>query len=93
VQGELTHAATHLHARHGVPGWHCQMITVAYERTRGLRASNQSCTGGFQVSVSKAVTVMADKTDLPDAATVEDRRARWRAALQGLSAHLSRSER
>jgi hypothetical protein len=144
------------------------MITVAYERARGLRATNQSCTGGFQVSVSKAMpatvaevtdalgngrrraqwlaeadpelvraleaafkgrkartitvkdamnarlrypwngkaveiritgkpkggsTVVADNTDLPDASAVDDRRTRWRVALQGLSAHLSRFER
>ena len=150
-----------------MPGWHAQMITVAYERARGLRATNQSCTGGFQVSVSKAMkatvaevtdalgngrrraqwladadpeltraleaafkgpkartvtvkdamnarlrypwngkaveiritgkpkggsTIVADNTDLPDAAAVDDRRARWRVALLGLSAHLSRSE-
>ncbi len=161
-------SATHLYESHGVPGWHCQMITVAYERARGLRATNQSCTGGFQVSVSKTLkatvaevadslgnarrrgqwlaeadpelaraleaafkgpkartitvkdavnarlrypwdgkaveiritgkpkggsTVVADNTDLPDASSVEDRRTRWRAALEALSVHLSRSER
>lgn len=161
-----TASATHLYESHGVPGWHCQMITVAYEQARGLRATNQSCTGGFQVSVSKALkatvaevadslgnarrrgqwlaeadpelaraleaafkgpkartiavkdamnarlrypwdgkaveiritgkpkggsTLVADNTDLPDAPSVEDRRTRWRAALQALSVHLGGS--
>jgi hypothetical protein len=50
-----TDRAEHLHSVHGVPGWHAQGITVAYERARGLRQMNQSCTGGFQVTVSKTV--------------------------------------
>ena len=50
-----TAAATHLYEQHGVPGWHAQGITVAYERARGLREMNQSCTGTFQVNVSKTV--------------------------------------
>ena len=50
-----TAAASHLHSVHGVPGWHAQMISVAYERARGIRAVNQASTGGFQVSVSKTV--------------------------------------
>jgi hypothetical protein len=49
-----TAAARHLRDDLGVPGWHSQGITVAYERTRGLRAVNQA-SGGFQVSVSKMV--------------------------------------
>lgn len=31
------------------------MITVTWERARGLRQENQSCTGTFQVSVSRAI--------------------------------------
>jgi hypothetical protein len=54
--GEKGHtaAARHLRDDLGVPGWHSQGITVAYERTRGLRAVNQASTG-FQVAVSKMV--------------------------------------
>jgi hypothetical protein len=51
-----TAAASHLYEQHGVPGWHAQGITVAYERARGLREMNQSCTGTFQVNVSKTVS-------------------------------------
>jgi hypothetical protein len=159
-----TASAAHLNAAHGVPGWHAQMITVAYERARGRRAPNQASSGRFQVSVSKSVpgtvaevaaaigdarrraqwlraadralvgaldaalagenarrvtikkedygrlrypwdgaaveiflygkpkgrtSVVANNTDLPDAATVEERRRQWRAALDGLKAHLA----
>ena len=52
--GEATFAI-----EHGVPGWHSQGITVAYERARGLRAVNQASTG-FQVSVSKMVPADMD---------------------------------
>jgi hypothetical protein len=48
-------SARHLSEDHGVPDWHCQMITVEYERARGLRATNQTCDGDFQVSVSRTV--------------------------------------
>jgi len=48
-----TKAANHLHSDHGVPGWYSQGITVAYERTRGVRVMNQKCDGAFEVSVSK----------------------------------------
>jgi hypothetical protein len=48
-----TRAADHLYSEHGVPGWYCQGITVAYERERGVRVMNQRCDGVFEVSVSK----------------------------------------
>ncbi|HEX5720635.1 MAG TPA: DUF4287 domain-containing protein, partial [Thermoanaerobaculia bacterium] len=54
TQGHTAMAA-HLYNEHGIPGWHSQGITVAYERARGLREANQACTGKFQVSVSKTV--------------------------------------
>ena len=50
-----TAAARHLHEDHGVPGWYCQGITVAYERARGVRAMNQRCDGKFEVSASKVI--------------------------------------
>ena len=48
-----TRAAAHLYSEHGVPGWYCQGITVAYERARGVRGMNQRCDGAYEVSVSK----------------------------------------
>jgi hypothetical protein len=50
-----TALARHLSDDHGVPGWYCQGITVAYERARGARAVNQRCDGEYEVSVSKVV--------------------------------------
>lgn len=40
-----------------VGGWWSQMVTVGYEQARGLRATNQSCAGEWQVSSSKTVAV------------------------------------
>ncbi len=50
-----TKAAEYLYSEHKIQGWHAQMITVTWERRRGLRQENQSCTGTFQVSVSRSV--------------------------------------
>jgi hypothetical protein len=70
-----TASAAHLAHDHGVPSWHCQMVTVAYERERGLRAMNQSCAGDFQVNVSKVVAVsVAEVVELLRSAR---RRADW----------------
>jgi hypothetical protein len=73
-----TAAAAHLNKDHGVPGWYAQGITVAFERARGLRDMNQSCTGSFQVSVSKTVPVSV--AEVVDALKNSERRAAW---LQG----------
>jgi hypothetical protein len=53
VEKGHTKAANHLYTDHGVPGWYCQGITVAYERARGVRGMNQRCDGAYEVSVSK----------------------------------------
>jgi len=50
-----TKAADYLYSEHKVKAWHGQMITVTWERARGLRQENQTCTGTFQVSVSRAI--------------------------------------
>ncbi|MFL6198414.1 MAG: DUF4287 domain-containing protein [Thermoanaerobaculia bacterium] len=70
-----TATAAYLHKEHGIPGWHSQGITVAYERARGLREVNQACTGKFQVSVSK--TVPATVAEVVEALKSADRRAVW----------------
>jgi hypothetical protein len=72
-----TAAARHVADGHGVPGWHAQGITVAWERARGHRAMNQSCTGTFNVSVSRVVPAEVAAV----AAAFRDRtaRARWLA--------------
>jgi hypothetical protein len=81
-----TASAAHLYRDHGVPGWHSQMITVAYERERGLRAMNQSVAGDFQVNVSKVVPVSL--ADVVDAFRSARRRAQW---LKGADPSLGRA--
>lgn len=49
--------ARHLHAAHGLPGWWAQMVTVGYERIRGLRAKGQRRDGGYDVHKSKVYSV------------------------------------
>jgi hypothetical protein len=72
-----TAAARHLADDHGVPGWHAQGITVAWERARGSRALNQGCTGTFNVSVSRVVA--ADVAAVAAALLDKGRRALWLA--------------
>jgi hypothetical protein len=63
-----------LAAKHGVPGWWAQMLTVEYERARGLRAKHET-SRGFSVSVSK--TVAASVSDLYAAVARDARRKQW----------------
>jgi hypothetical protein len=79
-----TAAARHLRDDHGVPGWHSQGITVAYERARGLRAVNQAA-GGFQVTVTRAVPAALETVI---AAFRPEARRRW---LAGADPGLRRS--
>jgi hypothetical protein len=82
-----TAAARHLASEHGILGWHAQGITVEYERTRGLRVTNQTCAGDFHVTVSRAMA--APITEIADAMASAKRRSRWvPAAVQGLGAAL-----
>jgi hypothetical protein len=81
-----TAAVRHLAEVHGVPGWHAQGLTVAYERSRGVRVTNQSCDGTFQVSVSRVVAGSVE--DVARALTVPAQRARW---LRGADAVLVRA--
>ena len=49
--------AQHLHDNYEIDGWWSQMITVGYERFRGLREPGQRRGGGFDVNKSKTVPV------------------------------------
>ena len=69
-----TQIAARLHEEHGVSGWWSQMVTVEYERARGLRAKNQTARG-FEVNVSKTLPV--DLHTLYSAWTDPDTRSRW----------------
>jgi hypothetical protein len=81
-----TAAARHLRDAHGLPGWHSQGITVAYERARGLRAPNQASSGTFRVSVSRAVSASVAEV----AAAIREARRR-RAWLRGADPGLARA--
>jgi hypothetical protein len=70
-----TASARHLSKEHGVPDWHCQMVTVEYERARGLRVTNQTCDGDFQVTVSR--TVAATVGQVAELINDPARRKRW----------------
>jgi hypothetical protein len=49
-----------LKQRHGLSGWWSQMVTVQYERARGLRVAHQSARG-FSVAVSTTVATSVSK--------------------------------
>ena len=57
-----------------IGGWWCQMVTVGYEQTRGLRQKHEKPTG-FEISVSK--TVPAPLSRLYRAWSDSKTRARW----------------
>jgi hypothetical protein len=63
-----------LSRKHGVPGWWCQMVTVEYERARGLRVRHQT-TGGFSVGISK--TVATSLSRLYEATAKATERKKW----------------
>lgn len=60
---EKGHKATarHLAADHGVPRWWAQMVTVRYERERGLRDVGQRADRRYEVSVQRTVAAPRDR--------------------------------
>lgn len=72
-----THAAIArwLGEEHGVDGWWCQSLTVAYEQARGMRAPGQRPDGTFEASSSATVPVAVDAAWAW--CTDPDRRAAW----------------
>jgi uncharacterized protein YndB with AHSA1/START domain len=52
--GEIT---KHLNEKLGVDGWWAQMVTVGYERIRGLRDKGQRRGGGYEINKSKTYPV------------------------------------
>jgi hypothetical protein len=74
---KMTHnaIATLLHEKHDVPGWWCQMITVGYERIRGLRAHGQRRDGRWEASKSKTYAVPV--AELFEAWNSAKTRAKW----------------
>lgn len=67
--------AAWLHDNHAISGWWSQMVTVAYERERGLREVHQKCEGDFEVSVSRTMGV--ELATLYQAWSQARQRKRW----------------
>ena len=59
---KITHReiAALLHSKHKVPGWWAQMVTVGYERARGIRKVHQTASG-FTVNRSKTIAAPVGK--------------------------------
>jgi len=66
--------AKHLAAEHGLSAWWSQMVTVEYERARGLRKVNERA-GGYAFSVSR--TIAAPRRRIYDAFTDAKELSRW----------------
>ncbi len=66
--------ATYLYERHKINGWWAQMVTVGYERARGLREKHQK-PEGYEISGSK--TVNTPLATLYKAWADQKARARW----------------
>ena len=69
--------AKHIGANYEVSGWWQQMVTVAYERIRGLREVGQGCDGDFKANKSKTYPVPISK--LYKAFSTKRTRDRWLA--------------
>ena len=65
----------YVHTKFNVPDWWTQMVTVGYERIKGLRARGQRRDGSYEVSKSKVLPVSV--AELFDAFYDSKRRARW----------------
>lgn len=67
--------AAHLHEKHEIPGWWAQMVTVGYERIKGLREVGQRRGGSYDANKSKTLPVSVAK--LYRAFSVTRTRTRW----------------
>jgi Domain of unknown function (DUF4287) len=67
--------AAYLHEEHGVSGWWAQMLTVGYERIRGLRDVGQRRSGAYEAGKSKTLPVSLTK--LYRAVSMARARERW----------------
>lgn len=67
--------AEYVHTTFKVPDWWTQMVTVGYERIKGLRVRGQRRDGTYEVSKSKVFAVPLD--ELFRAFSDAKRRARW----------------
>lgn len=69
--------AAHLDKEYGVEPWWCQMVTVHYERSRGMREKHQT-SSGWQASANRTLNVPVSR--LFEAWCDEGLRRRWMPA-------------
>lgn len=67
--------AEYVHEKYNVPDWWTQMVTVGYERIKGLRERGQRRGGDYEATRSKSFDVAVGR--LYDAFAAPKRRARW----------------
>ena len=80
--------ASYIREKYDTPSWWSQMVTVGYERIKGLRARGQKRSGAFAATRSKVFPVAV--AALYDAFDNAQTRARW---LRGVSPEVRRSTR
>ncbi|OGV96123.1 hypothetical protein A2W24_01905 [Microgenomates group bacterium RBG_16_45_19] len=86
--------AIHLHEKHRLPDWWCQMVAVGYEQAKGLRQIYQG-SDGYKVSVGR--TIASGLGDIYKAWEDTKRREKWlpkakltvRKATTNKSMHIS----
>ena len=71
--------AEFIHEKYKVPGWWTQMVTVGYERIKGLRARGQRRDGSYEATKSKVFAVPL--TRLYRAFADKRTRSRWLPAV------------
>lgn len=78
---EMSHReiADHIAKKFKISGWWAQMVTVGYERIRGLRAKGQRRSGSWEASKSRTFAVPV--RTLFDAFADESLRRRWLAGV------------
>ena len=72
--------AAYVQEKFNVPDWWTQMVTVGYERIKGLRARGQRRDGTYEVSKSKVLPVSL--TELFATFSDTKRRARWLTGVE-----------
>lgn len=82
--------AEYVHTRYEVPDWWTQMVTVGYERIKGLRARGQRRDGSYEASKSKIFPVPVSA--LYEAFANAKLRTRWLAGVEPEVRHTARDK-
>ena len=82
--------ADYVHTTHKVPDWWTQMLTVGYERIKGLRVRGQRRDGSYEVSKSKIIAAPLGR--LFEAFTNASLRARWLTDVEPEVRHTAKNK-